>query len=693
MNTIQRMFSSFYKSSDDRLVREVVEAISNEEEIERIIAHIMMIGFPGTGKTSLMDKLLGISRKVYTSTGVCGSVVVVDVSINDPTSLKAAVVLNFEDSTWQRVECKDSFLIQLQKCTELAHQQSTGLDELAEQTTSLIPLKDSSFIPDMLEQAVSSVLKNHKYASFNDVKRSSSIYMRDTGGQVEFQEILTILINGPSIFFFVFNASIPIIEPLTINYRNGAGEILNEYTSSISTRQALIQNLASISAMQTSESVTIDMHKPLVFIVGTHIDQLGPDAGNKIAAINKNLDELITQNGFDCLVEYENVKAKRVIFTVDNSKSPADTNFKKIRSRVNKVITENKSFSIKFPVSYLLFCLELQDISKSVLTREEFDKIAATYGIRGDKDVKRLLHFLHHRIGIIRYYDVDGLRHLVVKEPQVLFNKLTELIVKTFPSSHALSHDELKEFTKGILEATVFERVLSTKDEMTAGEFRRILEHLHIIVPFKDQKGIMKLFIPAVLNHVAEKAEEDMRTDIPPLAVAFKCHHCPKGLFSMLVAHLMVLDGSTKEGKERTFNFQLLDEKMFKDQGFFAIRMNEDCDLVSLKMHPSHLEAKFYPEETYEEEDVRSTELPIVCYAVRQMIEGSIDVALTELHYNTEKVQPAVSSECPKCLKLHQVEKAKRGYFIRCPQKLNLKIYLPDGGSFWHKTSKETSSV
>ena len=691
MNSIQRMFSSFCKSSDDRLVREVVEAISNKEEIERIIAHIMMVGFPGTGKTSLVDRLLGISRKVYTSTGVCGSVVVVDVSFNDPTSLKAAVVLNFEDSTWQRVECKDSFLIQLQKCTELAHQQSTGLDELAEQTTSLIPQKDSSLIPGMLEQAVSSVLKNHKYKSLSDIKGSCSIYMRDTGGQVEFQEILTILINGPSIFFVVFNASIPINEPLTINYRNGAGEILNEYSSSISTRQALIQNLASISAMQTSESVTIDMHKPLVFIVGTHIDQLGADADNKIAAINKNLDELITQNGFDCLVEYENVRAKRVIFTVDN-KSPDDTNFKKIRSRVNKVITENKSFSIKYPVSYLLFCLELQDISKSVLTREEFDKIAATYGIRGDKDVKCLLHFLHHRIGIIRYYDVDGLRHLVVKEPQVLFNKLTELIVKTFPSSHALSLDEGKEFKKGILEASVFERILSTKDEMTAGEFRRILEHLHIIVPFKDKKGIMKLFIPAVLNHVAEMAEEDMRTDIPPLAVAFKCHHCPKGLFGMLVAHLMVRDGSTKEDKDRTFNLQLLDEEIFKDQVSFAIRMNGDCDKVSLKMHPSHLEAKFYPEQI-EEGEVRSTMLPIVCNALRQIIKESIDRALTELQYNAEKVDPVISSKCPKCLIFHQVEMAQSGPCIRCPQEITKKLYLPAGSSFWHKTSKGTSSV
>ena len=184
-----------------------------------------------------------------------------------------------------------------------------------------------------------------------------------------------------------------------------------------------------------------------------------------------------------------------------------------------------------------------------------------------------------------------------------------------------------------------------------------------------------------------------MRTDIPPLAVAFSCHHCPKGLFGMLVAHLMVLDGSTKEGIERTFDFQLLDEKVFKDRVFFAIRMNEDCDLVSLKMHLSHLEAKFYPEETSKNEEVRSTELAIVCYAVRQMIEESIDLALGELHYNTEKVQPAISSKCHKCLKFHKVEVAKEGPFIRCSQNINRKIYLPRGSSVWHKTSKETSSV
>jgi hypothetical protein len=36
------------------------------------------------------------------------------------------------------------------------------------------------------------------------LKKSYSLYLRDTGGQVEFQEMISLLIFGPSIFFFVF---------------------------------------------------------------------------------------------------------------------------------------------------------------------------------------------------------------------------------------------------------------------------------------------------------------------------------------------------------------------------------------------------------------------------------------------------------------------------------------------------------
>lgn len=37
----------------------------------------------------------------------------------------------------------------------------------------------------------------------------------------------------------------------------------------------------------------------------------------------------------------------------------------------------------------------------------------------------------------------------------------------------------------------------------------------------------------------SQSCPEEMDTDILPLAVRFKCDHCPKGLFGVLVTHLM----------------------------------------------------------------------------------------------------------------------------------------------------------
>ena len=65
---------------------------------------------------------------------------------------------------------------------------------------------------------------------------------------------------------------------------------------------------------------------------------------------------------------------------------------------------------IVYPISYLLFCLELQDRNCNTLSLDEFKAIAAKCGIAGDQ-VSHLLQFLHLRIGIIQYFDVDGIRH------------------------------------------------------------------------------------------------------------------------------------------------------------------------------------------------------------------------------------------------------------------------------------------
>ena len=182
-------------------------------------------------------------------------------------------------------------------------------------------------------------------------------------------------------------------QPLTLEYRRG-DEVINKYESSTTTRQALVQTLASIDA--TMKPTGITTHDPLVFIIGTHTDKLGSELQDKeerlkakekqLLAIDKELERIITKHEFQHLVVYKDGKAKRILFPVDNI-SAEDADFQVIRQTINSKIVQSRRFQIKYPVSYLLFCLELRNENKDVLTREECTVIAAKFEIKGEEEV------------------------------------------------------------------------------------------------------------------------------------------------------------------------------------------------------------------------------------------------------------------------------------------------------------------
>ena len=461
---------------------------------------------------------------------------------------------------------------------------------------------------------------------------------------------------------------------MTLEYRRG-DEVINEYKSCTTTRQALVQTLASIDA--TTKPTGITTHDPLVFIIGTHTDKLGSELQEKeerlkakeeqLLAIDKELERIITTHGFQHLVEYKDRKAKRILFPVDNI-SAEDADFQVIRQTINSKIVESRRFQIKYPVSYLLFCLELRNENKDVLTREECAVIAAKFEIKGEEEVTKMLLFLHHRIGIIRYYDIEGLRHLVIKEPQVLFNKLTELIVKTFPSSPALLPNDLD---RGIVEAAVLDQILSENCQMTTQDFLCLLVHLRIITSFTDD-GTLKYFIPAVLNHLQDSVKVEKKSKISALAIGFKCHHCPKGLFGTIVCHFMSQEISKNQGQDVTFS--LLKDSIFRDQVCWKVYKSREIQgTVSLKMSLSHIEVIFCPDEN---EDFKS--LAPVCNNLRLILREAIRRSLEHLRYNPDKVVPVESFRC-NCGKLHPVEIKKNKVTIKCEE----RIYMEECCNCW----------
>ena len=535
--------------SDDHTTMCIKDAVEKNEKISRKLAHGILVGPTGSGKSSLMDRLLGRPRKKFPhSTGVSEPVVMVDIGIDNPSTFRSVTVM--DHNTWTEVEYDVSLWRQMDEGVVTSPSDNTTTSPPpakkmkieSETAPDAVPVSTSpqQSLPDTDESGSNSpvsttpatklqVLPTAKivrraikkfggYKKFRRfLKKSFSLYLRDTGGQVEFQEMIPLLVFGPSIVFFVFRLDLEFKKKFEVKYRKSADESLNCYISSITTEGAFLQCLATVDAKDMSGEAGVKTHKPLVFVVGTHRDKLGASADKKIVELNEHLSSLIKNSGFQHLVQYADRHKGHVMFTVDNT-SESDEDFKLIRSKVSNMIRGREEFTIEYPIRYLLFCLELQNLNRSILSLYECKVMAAKYGIEEDQLV-HLLQFLHLRIGVIRYFDKDGVRHIVIKEPQVLFNNVTDLIIKTF-SCEALTVTEAEDFKKkGILTASILATALNNLGDITPEEFLQLLVHLRITAPFSasdNPSEEKRYFFPSVLNHVSESTEEDSSTEILP---------------------------------------------------------------------------------------------------------------------------------------------------------------------------------
>jgi len=123
---------------------------------------------------------------------------------------------------------------------------------------------------------------------------------------------------------------------------------------------------------------------------------------------------------------------------------------------------------------------------------DSFTQLASKFSIKSSH-IDHLLHFLHFRIDIIQHYNADTLSDIVT---QVLFNKITDFLVKTFLTSEALKTDQLTSFRqKGILKASVLETIMGgNEDKLNPKQYFAFIVHLHLAVPLKDKFGVQHSF-------------------------------------------------------------------------------------------------------------------------------------------------------------------------------------------------------
>ena len=676
------MFAFNFSLTESRLdsdSKKVALYILNKKAIDRKTAHIMIIGYPGNGKTHLLenllaeDKLLEQTKDNFPSTDISASMVVVDVAGDNATSHSTVIGHGL---SWKKIDSFKSMMMQVQQCDKLTIPDGKQLPLKEQVPLDVMPRysQASAFEPTAsLQDNISKVMELNDM-SFEDLESTYSLYIRDTGGQVEFQEVLSILINGPSIFFFVIKANLSLDEPLTLEYRKGK-DVINRYESATTTRQALVQALTTIQ--NTAKPTDIATHDSVVFIIGTHIDKIEPPEfkKEKIRKLNAELHNLIASHKFDDFIEYKNKESKQVLFRVSNTDTKPKY-FKAIQKRVNKKIEGTNAFKNPYPLGYLLFSLELRHCKDDVVSRTKCEEIAAKFQIRGNQEVTEMLKFLHHKIGIIQYYDTEDLKHLIIKEPQVLFNKLTELMVKTFLSTEALLPRTASDLNKGIIKASELEQLFTEVSTMKPKEFISFLEHLRIAASFyeKDEKYF---FIPSVINHLPERSlGKEAKSIICPLSITFKSSCCPKGVFGMTVCHFM------SKVKNENLTFSLEKESIYKDlvclkvyssnepQGKVFLRIQNFKEQSAMSRLPcqfpsTHIEVRFCPDE---HEDFKT--LAPLCDKIRTTLMKGIENSITRLNYDKDHVGAVESLKCHSCQKLHEKETKTGKVSVSCRRRL-----------------------
>ena len=637
---------------DNNFIRTMEDLVRRQETIDHTVVHGVIVGPGRSGKNSLMDRLMGNGPPnpdlISSSTGVLDNIIKVEVK-KLCTIAAAANKLK-----WKRLDY-DEEALELMMITVKTHIASFNMEEIEpepvpeciarlsehdnvpsavilvenenesdSESESDSEIKEEIAVPivakgavvykevaslgmqesyskefnlrekpvDIFKRAVE--LRQRMHALREHLESSWSLYLTNTGGQLEFQELLPLLVCGPSVFFITFPLNKNLHEHYTVQYQYPDGRE-KTYPSSSTLMDEILQTLATIAALDCAGPQSKVNLRPKVFFVGTHKDTLAESSVDDIIKqTDRLLQERVKQTSlFDQeSIEYA-VGTDQLMFTVNNLDKD-DDDFQKIRSALQRLVERRKEFTIQCPCSWLVFSLVLRAKHKSsqILSYNDCFTIAQNCGITSRMELNRALLFIHHRLGLVRYFCVEGLNDFVILDPQVVFDTITKLIVETFISDHA-TVKEIEEFQKrGIFSMEVMEAICLKCYSDSQLPFKwvlKLLNYLGIATFFTDPKGQKKCFFPSVLCHAPEQQDSVVSDCLikppPPILIAFKSGFCPRAVPGILIKYLM------NNELKSSISWKLHQHRVFRNQVSFGVG---PADII-LKILPTHIQVSFDP--------------------------------------------------------------------------------------------------
>ena len=240
------------------------------------------------------------------------------------------------------------------------------------------------------------------------VDNSCTLYLTDSGGQPEFQELLPALVVGPCVFIIVFPLHKDLNSRYEVEYeRPNEGKRIHKYTSSLTIKEDIFRSLASIACAKY-RNIYGEEVEPRILFVATFKDMV-PQKEVRQRAL-EYLQVLVRNTDAYRKGMIVDASETQMVFTINNaSDDKAEEDAKKIRSAFEKI---TGCFKIRTPSSWLIFSILVQhvygkdpdmqheDEKHSVISYEECFALAKECGIKSDV-FEAALQFLHKLVSFI----------------------------------------------------------------------------------------------------------------------------------------------------------------------------------------------------------------------------------------------------------------------------------------------------
>ena len=476
---------------------------------------------------------------------------------------------------------------------------------------------------------------------WKEAKQSFKAFLRmeDTGGQPELMDMLPALTVGPGLYLLFFSYELKLKSEFKVFYQRSSGESTSPEQSTLTLEEMLLSALSSISCSNSSanlisakKSSSSDMRKILessrsvAYIVGTHKDKVSEEY---IASFDKELQGIIRNTDFFEKDIVQFCSEGKLVVPMDNMGGGAE--------EVNEIVKvleramENHFKKLRIPAVWLLFslCLRMRDVRTASM--ECCLELSSRFDM-SQYETKVALWFLHHHAGVMMYFpDVPGLEDLVIIDIQVVYDSVTNLILRamSFDRVGQATAEKFRRTGQFVLRDLIEATSSASGDLIPPLKLVALLEFLHIIGRIVishssdrsyDRDIEVVYIMPCVLRNAKKNVLDAVYNDtsrphsIAPLMVRYRCGFVPIGVFPAVVASLI---GNT--------SFRQVEKGMMKN--LFQFHYGPLHTLVTFISHP-----KFY--------GIIISQLPVVecephkvCVEIRKEVESTFAKVSSCMNY------------------------------------------------------------